>query len=92
MERVRGSKLLRHERHATDTSVASLAAENARRAGQAMGRFGLLIRLATLTYARWQRRNSRAIEAPIPPCADDQEITAPAGHYFLSLPRTHTRT
>jgi len=39
----------------------------ARRAGQAMGRFGLLIRLATLTYARWQRRNSRAIEAPIPP-------------------------
>ena len=67
VKNVSGSTLLRHERLAADASVASLAAENARRAGQAMGRFGLLIRLATLTYARWQRRNSRAIEAPIPP-------------------------
>ena len=43
-QNIRGSTLLRHERHATDTPVASLASENARRAEQArraIGQFGL---------------------------------------------------
>ena len=43
-QNIRGSTLLRHERHATDMSVASLASENARRAEQArraIGQFGL---------------------------------------------------
>ena len=35
VQNVRGSTLLRHERHATDMSVTSLASENARRAGRA---------------------------------------------------------
>jgi hypothetical protein len=44
VQNVRGSKLLRHELHAMDTSIAS---ENARRAGRArlarraIGQFGL---------------------------------------------------
>jgi hypothetical protein len=62
--------------------------QNAKRA---IGSIRSVARLVTLTYARWRRHNSRAIETP-PPYADDQEITVPPGHYSSNLPLTHTRT
>ena len=41
VQNIRGSTVLRHEQHATDTSVASATARRAERARRVIGQFGL---------------------------------------------------
>ena len=50
VQNIRGSTLLRHERHATDISVASLASENARGAGRARLARGRSVNLVCLVF------------------------------------------
>jgi hypothetical protein len=76
VQNVRGSRLLRHERQATDTSVASETARRAGRARRVIGQFGLFGSSGLFGWADRESTGNHA-ESARKPCKAYPAFEAP---------------